>query len=95
MLIAGAGALIAAASAMRPFVAGLLIGLGCLIFGVGEWINHPIQMKRSGGVFTESYPRNPKQSYGFGLLLDAIGVGLFGLGLLGLLAFGVAWYRQN
>jgi hypothetical protein len=67
------------------FVPGVLIGLGLLLFGIGEWVNHPIQMKRSGGVITESYPW--RLSF-FGVLLDVIGVGLFGFGLFRLLAFG-------
>jgi hypothetical protein len=56
-LVAAAGALLAIASAPARFGPGVLVGLGLLLFGVAEWINHPIQMKRSGGVITESYPR--------------------------------------
>jgi len=84
-LLGAAGALIGAASAPPVFVPGVLIGLGLLFFGIGEWINHPIQMKRSGGVITESYPWRFNS---FGLVLDLIGVGLFGFGLFRLLAFG-------
>ena len=54
-LLAAAGALIASTSAPVIFVPGVLIGLGPLFFGIGEWINHPIQMRRTGGVITESH----------------------------------------
>src|SRR4051812_26949064 len=72
-----AGALMAASSAPAIFVPGVLMGLGLLFFGIGEWINRPVQMKRSGGVITESYP------WGFsllGVLLDVIGNRNFWLG---------------
>ena len=84
-LLAAAGALMAASSAPAIFVPGVLMGLGLLFLGIGEWINHPIQMKRSGGVTTESYPWR----FNFpGVLLDVIGTGLFLFGLFRLLAFG-------
>jgi len=84
-LLAAAGSLIAIGSAPVIFVPGVLIGLGLLFCGIGEWNNRPIQMKRSGGVITESYPWRFSV---LGVLFDVIGVGLFGFGLFRLLAFG-------
>ena len=48
-IVAFAGGLIAVAAGLEQFIAAVLIGLGLLSFGVGEWINHPkrIQMARS------------------------------------------------
>lgn len=84
-LLAAAGGLMAATSTPTVFVPGLLIGLGLLFFGIGEWINRPIQMKRSGGVITESYPWR----FSFlGVAIDVIGVGLFAFGMFKLLALG-------
>ncbi len=54
-----------------------------LSFGAGEWGNHAIHIKRTDGITAESYPWYP---YFFGLLLDAIGIGLFGFGLYRLVA---------
>ncbi len=82
--ITAAGALFAIASALVQFVPGVLMGSGLLFFGAGEWGNHAIHVKRSNGIIIESYPWYP---YPFGLLLDAIGIGLFGFGLYRLVAF--------
>lgn len=84
-LLAAAGALMAASSAPAIFVPGVLMGLGLLFVGIGEWINHPIQMKRSGGVITESYPWRFSVT---GVVFDTAGIGLFCFGLFRLLAFG-------
>ena len=81
--IGAAGVLLAIASAPMQFVAGVLMGLGLLSFGAGEWGNHAIHIKRTDGITAESYPWYP---YFFGLLLDAIGIGLFGFGLYRLVA---------
>jgi hypothetical protein len=48
-LVGAAGGLIAIASTPVQFVPGLLIGLGLLLFGVGEWANHPLQTKVGTG----------------------------------------------
>jgi hypothetical protein len=87
-LIAAAGAVIAAGSA-ASFVPGLLMGLGLLFFGVGEWINHPQHTEIIRGETVGSYithKTNPWKPKPFGLLLDALGIGLFGYGLF-LVAF--------
>lgn len=88
ILLGAGGIVVAGASATKPFIPGFLIGLGLLFFGAGEWANHPIQLKRSGGVTTESYPWNPWHSYCFGLLLDVVGIGLLAFGFCRLVAFG-------
>lgn len=77
-LTAAAGALIAVASAPVQFAPGLLIGLGLLLFGLGEWANHPLRTGVGQGFTITGYPWGPNA---FGLVLDAIGVCLFALGL--------------
>jgi hypothetical protein len=81
--IGAAGLLLAIVSAPVQFVAGVLMGLGLLFFGAGEWGNHAIRIRRTDGNTAESYPWYP---YFFGLLLDAIGIVLFGFGLYRLVA---------
>ena len=81
--IGAAGLLLAIASAPVQFIAGVLMGLGLLLFGAGEWGNHAIHIKRTDGTTAESYPWYP---YFFGLLLDAMGIVLFGFGLYRLVA---------
>jgi hypothetical protein len=89
-ILAIAGGLIAVAAVPGQFVAAFLIGVGLLSFGVGEWINHPrrTEIARPGVVSiyarTKSNPWKPQVR---GILLDALGIGLLGLGLLRL--FGV------
>ena len=84
-LIGAAGALLAVGSVAAQFVAGVLMGLGLLFFGAGEWGNHAERVTRFDGVIVDLNPWHP---YVFGLLLDAIGIGLFGFGLYRLVAFG-------
>jgi hypothetical protein len=83
-----AGAAIAIASVQfEPAlltVPGLLIGLGLLLLGVGEWKNHTQRTEITRGkvvgsyITTKSDPWKPKPS---GLIFDAIGVGLLCIGL--------------
>lgn len=55
----------------------LLLSLGLMFIGVGEWINHPLQTRLmhpsvyapGGGVLT-SHPRNPRP---LGYLFDVLG----------------------
>ena len=54
----------------------LLLSLGCLFIGIGEWINHPIQTisvppraNHPGGILT-GHPRNPDL---LGSLFDIMG----------------------
>ncbi|SFJ15101.1 hypothetical protein SAMN05216206_3544 [Pseudomonas guineae] len=52
-----------------------LFSLGGIFLGIGEWINHPLQVKVGGGFTISGYPRNN----------SIIGVCfvLFGLSLVG------------
>ncbi len=63
--------LIAALTANRNDVA--LIAAGALIFGFGEWINHP---KRSGVVPGYIITSTARDASAFGLLLDGAGIAL-------------------
>ncbi|HEX3063969.1 MAG TPA: hypothetical protein VHQ39_00745, partial [Dongiaceae bacterium] len=73
-LTAAAGALIAVASATAGFAAGFLVGVGLLLFGVGEWISHPQVQRpvpnayRPLGIVT-THERNPMM---LGFALDVI-----------------------
>ena len=69
----------------------LLVSLGVLLIGIGEWINHPLQSAilpanayRPGGVIT-SYPRN---SSALGVAFDIAGLALFAVGLWKIVAAG-------
>ena len=56
---------------------GLLLSLGTMFMGIGEWINHPLQTKLmhptiyapNGGIIT-GHPRNPSN---LGNLFDVLG----------------------
>lgn len=86
ILVAIAGGLIAVASAPVKFVPGFLVGLGLLVFGVGQWIDHPIRSSLSHGFKVTAYPWSPTF---FGVVLSLVGVGLAGFGLWRLV-FGAA-----
>jgi hypothetical protein len=83
-VVVAAGAVIAVVFFMAQLTHGFLLGLGLLLFGTGERINHPMRSEIVRGeivgssITTESNPREPK---GLGVSLDAIGIGLFGIGL--------------
>jgi len=61
-----------------------LLRLGLLSFGIGERINHPMRSEMERGkiagssITIESNPRDPDS---LGLSLDAVGIGLFMIGL--------------
>jgi hypothetical protein len=85
-LVAAAGVIIAVIFFVAQLNHGFLFGLGLLLFGIGERINHPVRSKlprgESGGSsstsVTESYPREPT---GFGISLDTLGIVLIGISL--------------
>ena len=83
ILVAIAGALIAAASAPVTFVPGVLVGLGLLAFGVGQWIDHPIRTTVNARFKITGYPWHPSVS---GVTLSLGGGALFAIGLYRLLA---------
>jgi hypothetical protein len=76
-LLAAAGAIIAAAFFMAQLTHGFLLGLGILLFGAGERINHqqPSEIVRDeivdSSITNKSNPREPNL---FGLTLDALGI---------------------
>lgn len=83
-LLAGAGLLKA-----YPLVPTSLISLGAFFFGVGEWMNHPLQtilieprIGSRGGIL-KGHPRNAK--FG-GILFDIFGIALIGFGVYKLFA---------
>jgi hypothetical protein len=86
-VVAIAGGLIAVAAVPGQFAAAFLIGLGLLFFGAGEWVNHPRQTQVKGAKVVGIYKvtGNPWKPKVHGILMDALGIGLFGLGIFRLL----------
>lgn len=80
ILVGVAGALITTASAPVQFIPGFMTGLALLLFGVGQWVDHPLQTGVGPGFSftTTGYPWRPTF---FGTLLSAAGAILFGIGL--------------
>ena len=83
ILVAIAGALIAVASSPVKFVPGFIIGLALLLFGVGQWIDHPLLSGIGHGFKTTRYSWRPSV---FGVALSLGGIILFGFGIYRLLA---------
>jgi hypothetical protein len=83
-LVAAAGAVIAAAFFAAQLTHGFLLGLGLLLFGAGERVNHPRRNEIARGeivgssITTESNPWKPNLT---GLSLDAFGIVLFAFSL--------------
>jgi hypothetical protein len=78
MLIGIAGTLIGTVSAAGHFRSGLVTGLALLLFGVGQWRDHPIVTSRGQDAITTSYPWRPSI---LGVILSVIGVVLFPFGM--------------
>lgn len=61
-----------------------IISCGTLVFGIGEWINHPKSFEHRAApalgrfVLITDYPWKPKP---FGIVLDLVGLVLIGYGL--------------
>ncbi len=73
-------AVTAVAAKDRP---SLLIGLGMIAGGFGEWMNHPMEMEpRAGGMLTTFERKNRA----LGLIFDILGLLLIVIGLFSLLA---------
>lgn len=83
VLVGIAGALIATASAPVKFVPGFIIGLALLLFGVGQWIDHPLLASIGPGFKTTKYPWKPSV---FGAAISLGGIVLFCFGIYRLLA---------
>lgn len=84
ILVGIVGGLVAVASAPVKFVSGFLIGLGLLLFAVGQWKDRPINTSRVQGGIVTAFIWAPSI---LGIALDIIGVALFGFGLFKLVAF--------
>jgi hypothetical protein len=89
-VVAAMGGLIAVAAVPERFVAAFLIGLGLLSFGIGEWINRAQRAEivvRSVVVSIHPKPAgNPWKPRFHGIILDALGIGLFAIGVFWLFA---------
>lgn len=77
-LLAAAGAAMAIAATAAKFTPGLLIGLGLMLIGVGEWIN---RAKRTEVYVTHKIESYPWKARLLGLFCDGIGIGLAATGL--------------
>src|ERR1044072_5956234 len=54
----------------------LLLSLGFFLFGVGQWINHPLQTRLEGSLKFTGYHRSP---YPLGLVLEFLGCIIFAI----------------
>lgn len=77
-----AGGVVMVASAPVKFVAGFIVGLGLLAFGLGQWIDHRVLTGREPGFIVTAYPWRPTIH---GSLLSLIGIGLVIFGIYRLL----------
>jgi hypothetical protein len=87
-VVAVAGGLIAVAAVPAQFFAAFLIGLGLLLFGAGEWVNHPRQTQVKGAKVVGLYKvtSNPWKPKVHGILMDGLGIAFLALGIFQLLA---------
>jgi|ERR1043166_1334122 hypothetical protein len=79
ILVSIAGTLIATASAPVKFLPGLVIGLGLLSAGVGQWIGRPVVTSRKDGIITTMHPWRPNV---LGIILTVIGIGIIAIGMV-------------
>ncbi|MEY9110425.1 hypothetical protein ABH999_006621 [Bradyrhizobium yuanmingense] len=77
-VVATAGGAIAVAAVAAKFTPAVLLGVGLLLFGVGEWFNHPLQTKVGIGFKITGHPWRPRL---FGIVMDVVGLALAFLGL--------------
>lgn len=82
-----AGGLMTIAAIPVQFVTGILIGLGFLLFGVGEWINRPVSSGFIAGHRATGFSRSNKW---YGLIIDLVGVGIFAFGFRKLVKLALA-----
>jgi len=85
ILLCIVGGLIAVGSAPAKFIPGFFVGLGLLLFGLGQWQDRPISSARMAGAIVTKYLWAPSA---LGIILDIVGVLLFLGGIGWLVAFG-------
>lgn len=66
-----------------PNRAAIALGLGAVIFGIGQWINHPLQTRVDPHGIATSYNRQPRLG---GVLTEVAGAAIAALGVWLLLA---------
>lgn len=62
-----------------------IIGLGCIIFGIGEWINHPMHQSiqpAKFGIPSHTITDKSWRPSPAGILLDIAGIGLIAYGFI-------------
>lgn len=62
----------------------LLVSLGILLIGIGEWINHPLRTAIVSATFASpagGITGHPRKNSALGVLFDIAGLVLFGIGL--------------
>lgn len=86
--VAAAGLALTVAAAAAKHNELLLIGLGILACGIGEWINRPMQqtvMQQGLGGLNGIITGHPWRPKPLGITLDSLGVVLVAIGLLKLI----------
>lgn len=77
-LLAAAGAAMSIAAMAAKFTPGLLVGLGIMLIGVGEWHNRASQTEVGYGYKITRYPWTARP---LGVLADVVGIVLAIIGL--------------
>jgi hypothetical protein len=88
-VVAFVGGLIAVAAVPERFFAAFLIGLGLLSFGIGESINRAQRAEIARSVVVSIRPKPASNLWKprlHGIILDILGMGLFGIGVFWLFA---------
>jgi hypothetical protein len=81
-VVVGASLIIASIPAANGGI--LLLGLGAMLVGFGEFINHPYREIVGRDPFSFGYAKisgHPRRTSIVGIVLDLIGTGLFALGV--------------
>jgi hypothetical protein len=81
--VLAAGVVLAAAAVAVAHKPLLILGIGMVFWGIGEFINHPYREKVGYGFKVTGHPWEPKL---LGILLDMIGAVLIVFGL-----FQIVW----
>jgi hypothetical protein len=86
-ILAVSGGLIAVAAVWNQFISAFVIGIGLFLFGAGESVNRTkrTEVKEAPGLGRYKVTGNPWRPSAGGLILDAAGIFLFGVGVYWLL----------